>query len=53
MRVEESEKMVHAVLHAGGEAKLTVYHEKVHDAWSDTYKNPDVFAWMLTHRQQA
>lgn len=51
VRVEESEKMVHAVQQAGGDAALTIYPENGHDAWSDTYKNPDVFTWMISHRK--
>lgn len=46
---EESEKMVEAVNRRGGTAKLTVYPENAHDAWSDTYENPAVFAWLLEH----
>lgn len=44
---EESEKMVNAVNDRGGNAKLTVYPENGHDAWSDTYKNIKVFEWLL------
>ena len=50
--VEESEKMVNAVNKRGGNAKLTVYPENGHDAWTDTYRNPEVFAWLLRHRKQ-
>jgi hypothetical protein len=28
---------------------LTIYPETGHDAWTATYKNADVFAWMLSH----
>ena len=44
---EESQKMVDAVNENGGRAKLTVYPENAHDAWSDTYKNKQVFLWLL------
>ena len=47
--VEESQKMVDAVNKRGGNAKLTVYPENAHDAWSDTYSNPEVFSWLLEH----
>ena len=47
--VEESEKMVNAVNKRGGCAKLTVYPENKHDAWNDTYSNPAVYEWMLSH----
>lgn len=46
---EESIKMVDAVNARGGNAKLTIYPENEHDAWSDTYKNPEVFDWLLSH----
>lgn len=46
---EESQKMVDAVNKAGGTAKLTVYPENAHNAWSDTYSNPAVFTWLLSH----
>ena len=47
---EESRKMVDAVNAAGGNAKLTIYPDNDHNAWSDTYSNPEVFAWLLQHR---
>lgn len=47
--VEESEKMVNAVNKRGGNAKLTIYPENEHNAWSDTYSNPEVFDWLLTN----
>ena len=45
--VEESVKMVDAVNKNGGNAKLTVYPNNGHDAWSDTYSNPEVYEWLL------
>ena len=49
---EESVKMVEAVKRHGGEAKLTVYPENGHDAWSDTYSNPEVFSWLLQQQNK-
>lgn len=46
---EESRKIVDAVNKNGGNAKLTVYPENSHDAWSDTYGNHKVFEWLLTN----
>ena len=43
----ESEKMVEAINKAGGNAKLTIYPEAGHDAWTPTYSNREVFEWML------
>ena len=48
---EESQKMVNAVNKSGGNAKLTVYPECDHDSWTNTYSNPEVFAWLLEHKR--
>lgn len=48
---EESEKMVNAVNACGGSAKLTIYPENDHNAWTDTYANPAVFEWLLSNRK--
>lgn len=50
--LEESRKMVDAVNTAGGSARLTIYPENGHNAWSDTYSNPEVFQWLLQHRNK-
>lgn len=50
--VEESIKMTEAVNQWGGQAKLTIYPDNAHDAWSDTYRNGEVFEWMLSHENQ-
>ncbi len=47
---QESEKMVNSVNRNGGNAKLTIYPENAHDAWSDTYSNPEVFKWLLSYK---
>lgn len=44
---EESKKMVDAVNCCGGNAKLTLYPENDHNAWSDTYSNPELYNWFL------
>lgn len=50
--VEESEKMVNAVNKRGGNAKLTIYPENKHDAWNDTYSNPEVYKWLLEQKNE-
>ena len=47
---EESQKMVDAVNTRGGNATLTIYPNNKHDAWTDTYSNPEVYEWLLSHR---
>jgi len=45
----ESRNMVDAVNKRGGQARLTLYPENAHDAWTDTFANEEVFRWLLTH----
>ena len=51
--VEESKKMTAAVNAQGGSARLTLYPENGHDAWTDTYRNREVFEWLLSHSKRA
>ena len=46
---EESEKMVNAVNAAGGSAKLTVYPDAGHNAWTPAYSDPALYEWFLSH----
>ena len=50
--VEESIKMVDAVNKKGGNARLTVYPDTKHDAWTPTYSNKEVFRWLFSQRNQ-
>ena len=29
--------------------ELTVYPEAQHDSWTETYANPELYAWLLKH----
>jgi predicted peptidase len=50
--LEESERMI-AELHRAGvrDVKFTVYPEGDHDAWTQSYANPELYRWLLTHRR--
>ena len=48
----ESEIMVERVNACGGQAKLTIYPENEHNAWSDTFSNPEVYEWLLSHKNE-
>ncbi len=48
--VEESRRMIHALRKAGGNAKLTIYPDAKHDAWTETYENRELYEWMLEQR---
>ena len=49
--LRESEEMVQAVKLAGGNVKLTVYPDALHDSWTATYGNQELYDWFLScHR---
>jgi predicted peptidase len=45
--VRRSQEMVEAVKSAGGNVRYTEYPGVDHDAWSPTYKNPEVWDWLF------
>jgi predicted peptidase len=46
----ESQRMVDYMKKLGvKEVKLTIYPEALHDSWTQTYANPELFAWFLQH----
>lgn len=50
--LSESQRMVDAAKRAGvAEVKFTVYPEAEHNSWTETYKNPELYEWLLTHRR--
>jgi predicted peptidase len=50
VKLEESEKMVNALRRIGSEkVELTVYPEATHDSWTETYNNPKLYEWFLSH----
>jgi predicted peptidase len=49
----ESERMVHALKDLGaGDVKLTIYPEATHNAWAQTYSNPEFYQWLLEHKRE-
>ncbi len=36
---------------AGSEAKLTIYPMAGHDSWTETYDNPELYEWFLSHKK--
>jgi len=49
---DHAREMVDAVNKAGGRAKLTLYRNGNHNAWSETYANPELYEWFLSHSKQ-
>jgi predicted peptidase len=50
--LERSEEMVAALKAAGNDAKFTVYPEAGHDSWTETYDNPELYTWLLSHKRK-
>lgn len=50
--VEHNKAIVAALKAAGGEPKFTLYPDAGHDSWTETYNNPEFYAWLLTQRKQ-
>lgn len=50
---EQSERLVKALQDVGGDVRFTAYPEAGHDAWSETYANPELYAWFLAHKRKA
>ncbi len=51
--VSSSERMVESLRQSGNRAKLTIYSDTGHDAWTRTYDNPEVYKWMLEQRRSS
>jgi predicted peptidase len=47
----ESQVMVDALKACGGDVRLTVYPGVGHDSWTETYLNPELYQWFLSHRK--
>ncbi len=55
--VEQSIEMVNALKRAGGDARLTIHpislpELTIHNSWTQTYSNPELYEWFLKHRGQ-
>lgn len=44
-----SEDMVKILQHFQAPVQLTIYPEAGHDAWTETYNNPKLYTWFLSH----
>ena len=47
--VDRAVSMFESVRKAGGEVKITIYPEANHNAWTETYDNPELYNWFLQH----
>jgi predicted peptidase len=51
--VKRSQELIDALKKADAEAKLTIYPDALHDSWSATYDNPEIYEWLLAHKRPA
>jgi predicted peptidase len=49
--LSRSEEMVKALKDEGADVKFTVYPEAEHDSWTETYDNPELYQWLLSHKR--
>ena len=49
--VKEGQQMVDALNKCGNDAKLTIYPEAWHDAWTETYNNQELYEWFLKQKK--
>jgi predicted peptidase len=49
--LKRSEDMVEALKKSNGNVKFTVYPESLHDSWTATYENPEVYTWLLEQKR--
>lgn len=53
VKVAESERMVATLKQFGCKAvELTVYPEAGHDSWTESYNNPKLYDWFLSHQRR-
>lgn len=50
---ERSQAMIDEIAKNGGHPKITIYPEAGHDAWSETYNNPEFYKWLLEQKRTA
>lgn len=49
--VTDAYKIYKALQNVNAPVKLTIYPEAGHDAWTETYNNPDLYEWLLNHNK--
>ncbi len=47
--VRRTQEMIEALRATGAEARLTIYPDADHDSWTETYANPKLYEWLLSH----
>ena len=50
--LKESQRMVDALRRRGGQPKFTIYPKAGHDSWTESYDNPMLYEWFLSHKNE-
>jgi predicted peptidase len=50
--VKYSEEMVAALKKINADVKLTIYPDALHDSWTQTYANPELYDWLLAQNRK-
>ncbi len=46
-----SQAMVARLNACGGDVRFTIYPDADHDSWTETYNNPELYDWLLSHQK--
>lgn len=47
-----AEEMYDSLMAHGGDVRLTTYYNNNHNCWNETYANPELYDWFLSHQKQ-
>jgi predicted peptidase len=51
--LKRSEDMVSALQRINKQVKFTVYPDALHDSWTATYENPELYEWLLAQKRRS
>ncbi len=47
--ISGDQKLIDELKKCGGDIKFTIYPNANHDSWTETYNNPKLYDWLLSH----
>lgn len=50
--VESTYEMIEALKDYGAKPRITIYPDTDHNAWEETYSNPEFYSWLFSHKKQ-
>ena len=50
--IAESQAMVDALTELDADVRFTIYPEAGHDSWTESYDNPALYEWFLSHQRK-